>query len=242
MGATVSQTGITPAMGPSTVAEEVTALQKVMWFSITQLVGVVAGWASSFYLFANLFQNMALFNLPSNPTPEQVSAALGPLIQGLAFVVFLGVAVFLAGAVFLTMGFRQLAKVDRASFSISTPFMAIFMVGLVVVGGSAAFLINSIPRLIANVPPQGGPFSPDFTSVFGSLFADFGLILIGAVLALIGVIGGLILGLWRVGSRYNQTAIKIGAIFEIIPLFNIVAPILILVGANDAKNVLARRG
>ena len=60
------------------------------------------------------------------------------------------------------------------------------------------------------------------------------------VLALVGTIGGQILGLWRVGSRYDSTIIKIGAIFVIIPLLNFVAPILILVGAAQARGSLSK--
>ena len=58
------------------------------------------------------------------------------------------------------------------------------------------------------------------------------------VTILVGVIGGQILGLWRVGSRYNETVIKVGAIFTIIPLLNIVAPILVLIGAYQVKGRL----
>jgi len=61
---------------------------------------------------------------------------------------------------------------------------------------------------------------------------------IAGILALIGIIGGQILGLWRVGTRYDQTLIKLGAIFTIIPLLNIVAPILVLIGAYEAKGRL----
>jgi hypothetical protein len=48
------------------------------------------------------------------------------------------------------------------------------------------------------------------------------------------------LGLWRVGTRYNETLLKVAAIFVILPLLNIVAPILVIVGAHGAKTRLVQ--
>jgi hypothetical protein len=61
----------------------------------------------------------------------------------------------------------------------------------------------------------------------------------GALLALIGGVGGLILGVWRIGSKYDETMLKAGAIFIVIPFLNILAPILILLGASSVKGRLA---
>ena len=61
------------------------------------------------------------------------------------------------------------------------------------------------------------------------------LLVIGGILAIVGLIGGEILGLWRVGTRYDSTIIKVGAIFVIVPLLNYVGPILLLIGSLEAK-------
>jgi hypothetical protein len=54
---------------------------------------------------------------------------------------------------------------------------------------------------------------------------------------------GLLLGLWRIGSRYDSGVTKIGAILSIIPVVNIVSPILILVGVMGVERKLrAQRG
>jgi len=81
---------------------------------------------------------------------------------------------------------------------------------------------------------------PSFFTLFGSLGIDSALLGLGGILTLVGLIGGQILGLWRVGTRYNETTIKVGAIFTIIPLLNIVGPILVLIGALEAKGRLAK--
>lgn len=239
-----------PQMGPgqipgsATAGEEASALKKVMWFAIIQLAGTVAGWVGAYYVFSSVFFNTTFFNsLPANPTSAQVAAALGPLFQDVVYLIPLALGIGLAALVVLTLGFRGLARVDSGRFHISTPFMIIMIVGLLLVGGGAAALVTSVPSIISNAPFTClSPCTPStaFLNQMSSLIAYFGLIAIGGLLALIGVIGGMILGLWRVGSRYNQTTIKIGAIFEIIPLLNIVAPILILLGAMEARNMVSK--
>jgi ABC-type dipeptide/oligopeptide/nickel transport system permease subunit len=66
------------------------------------------------------------------------------------------------------------------------------------------------------------------------------LVAIGGVLSLIGAIGGVLLGLWRVGGRYDQTILKVAAIFVIVPLLSIVSPILVIIGVSSAKGKLGR--
>jgi hypothetical protein len=232
----------------ATSSEERSALTKVMWFGIIELVGIVAGWVGAFYIFSSFFNANLFSSLGSNPTPSQVASALGPLFQDVVYIIPLSVGVELVGLVVLTLGFRGLAKVDNPRFHISTPFMVVLIVGLLIVAGGAVPLLNTIPNIISSgLTGCTGSYgsltctpSSAFFNQFSSIFVYFGLILLGGLLTLIGYIGGLILGLWRVGSRYNQTTLKIGAIFQIIPLLNVVAPILIILGANEAKNVVSR--
>jgi hypothetical protein len=86
--------------------------------------------------------------------------------------------------------------------------------------------------------------NPTYTLTGGQvadLSAAVALIVIGGILSIIGVIGGEIFGLWRVGTRYDSTAIKISAISIVIPYLNWVGPVLLLVGVLDAKNKLERQ-
>jgi hypothetical protein len=233
----------------TTSTEERSALTKVMWFGIIELVGIAAGWVAAFYVFSSFFNASIFTSLGSNPTPSQVASALGPIFQDLVYIIPLSVGVELVGLFILTLGFRGLAKVDSPRFHISTPFMVVLIVGLLIVAGGAVPLLNSVPNMIANALPNctTGIYgsttctpSAAFFNQLNSVLAYFGLILLGGLLTLVGYIGGLILGLWRVGSRYNQTTLKIGAIFQIIPLLQLVAPILVILGANEAKNALGR--
>ena len=80
--------------------------------------------------------------------------------------------------------------------------------------------------------PQGTPAAEERSALTKVMW--FG------IQALVGTVGGQLLGLWRVGSRYNSTIIKVGAIFVIIPLLNFVAPILILIGAYQVRGSLSK--
>lgn len=220
---------------------EAAGLSKVMWFGIIQIVGIGVGWVISYYLFGTVFTSVSSLGLGPNPTPAQVSAALGPMFQTMTLILPVTIAAELVGLVILTWGLRDLAKVDRDRFSIPSIFMVIMVIGVVVVAAGAIPLLNSIPQIIAQVPttPPSGTLPPAFAGMIASLFGDIALVVVGGLLALIGVIGGQILGLWRVGARYNETLVKVAAIFSIIPLLNVVAPILVLVGVHEARSRLA---
>ena len=228
-----------PPSVPATQPEERSAAGKLILYAVFELAGIAVGWALSFYIFGIVF-NTSAYNLPPNPTPAQVSAAFGPLFQSLGYIVPVTVVVELLALVTLTLAFRQLSKVDRVRFSLPSTLMIVMLVGVILVSITAIPFIQSIPQIIAQAPTTpGGTPSPAFASLMASLLAYLAFIAIGGLLGLIGVIGGVILGLWRVGSRYDETVIKLGAIFTIIPILNIVAPILVLVGAYQVRNRLS---
>ena len=227
-------------MPQGTSSQERSALTKVMWFGVLALVGLVGGWAVAFLIFGTVFVSATNLNLPANPTPAQVGAALGPLFQNFSLLIPSILLIGLAGDVLLTIGFRDLAKVEKSKFSLPWKFMIVLIIGLVLLAGGLIPVFNDIPNIIAQAPTGPGAPSAAFFSAISTLIFSALIAVIGGVMALVGTIGGQILGLWRVGSRYDSTIIKIGAIFVIIPLLNFVAPILILVGAAQARGSLSK--
>lgn len=223
--------------GPPNPAEAA-GLTKVMWTGVIQLVAIGAGWVVSYLILANFFTTFGNLNLPPNPTPAQVNTALGPLFQNMSLIIPVFALISLAALVVLTMGFRDLKEIDRR---FSTPYllMMVMIVGTLMVVAGVSVMFNSIPNIIAQAPSNStAPTSAFFDSI-GSLFTFLAVLGLGSLLSLVGAIGGEILGLWRVGSRYSENLLKVGAIFTIIPLLNIVAPILVLIGAHQAKSRLA---
>ncbi|HEV2138401.1 MAG TPA: DUF973 family protein [Nitrososphaerales archaeon] len=221
--------------------EERSGLNKVMWFGLIQIVGMVVGWVSVFFIFGLQFGTFSgLRNLPQNATQAQVSAALGPFFQNFSLLIPIDIAVGLVAAVVLTMGLRDMSRVDGSRFSVPWKLMIFLMIGSALAGVSVYLIFNDIPAIIAHAPRAPGTPSTDFYSVIGSLVLAGLVAVIGGILALIGLIGGQILGLWRVGSKYNETLLKLGAIFVIIPVLNIVAPFLVLIGAYQVKGRIDR--
>jgi hypothetical protein len=218
---------------------ESSALNEVVWFGIVQLVGLVASWSVGFYSFGVVFSSAAGLGLGPNPTSAQVASAVTPLFRYLAFVLPLSVSIQVVALVVLTLALREFAKVDRAKFSVPSLLTILMIVGAVVAAFGVSLLLGGIPDIISKAPNAPGSVpSQAFFAAIGSLISDVIVLVIGGVLALVGLVGGLILGLWRVGARYNETTVKLGAIFVIIPLLNIAAPILVLIGAYEARKRL----
>ena len=211
-----------------------------MWFGIVQVVNLVLSWIVGFYVAAAMLPSMMRISSVANPSPADVGAALGTIFQMLEYVIPIGGAIGLASLAILTSAFRQFARVDRGKFRVPTIFMIVMMVAEVVAVALLIPFFNSIPAFIAQAPTTGGnSFSPEFAAVLGSFLMYVSLLGICGILGVVGYVGGLILGLWMVGARYDETIIKLGWIFTVIPVLNIAAPILVIVGAHSARNKLA---
>jgi hypothetical protein len=210
----------------------------MIWFGVLQLVGVVVGWIVSFYLFGTAFSNLAAFGTAKSVTSAQTMAAFRPAFRGLSFVIPVAGGVQMVALAILAIGFWQLRKVDRR-FSVPSIFMIVIIIGggLAVVG--LVPFVASIGSIISQAPTVSTPgTSATFSSTLASLIVTSFLLAAGGLLTLIGLIGGQILGLWRAGSRYKETLLKLGAIFAIIPFLSLIAPVLVMVGANQARNRL----
>src|SRR5690349_19219274 len=110
--------------------EEKSGLDKVMWFGIIQIVGMVVGWISVFFIFGLQFATFSgLSRLPQNANQAQISAALGPFFQNFSLLVPVDIGVGLVAAIVLTMGLRDMSKVDGSRFSVPWKLMLVLMIG-----------------------------------------------------------------------------------------------------------------
>jgi len=221
------------------VGSEKSALTKVIWFGLVWTAGIVAGWVIGFYAFWVGFSSTGFYNLPPNATPGQVSTVLRPFFQQMTALIPITLALEIVAFLVLTLGLREFAKIDPHGFSLPSTLMLVLMAGAVIAAAGAIPLVNSVPDVIAKAPYSPGTTpSAAFISAIGSLLIYFAVVALGGVLALIGEIGGLILGVWRLGTRYDEVMLKVAAICVIIPFLNILAPILILIGASSARGRL----
>ena len=141
-------------------------------------------------------------------------------ISALFFVALIGIIIGFISILLYRAAFRHLREVD-GRFGTPYTFTTVFLVGL-------AILILALLLLL------GGVAALSLSLV---LFAAV-LAIIAAILLVLGDIIGIILGLWRVGERYDNTLIKVGAIFYIIPYLDVLAPILVFIGANSVEKKL----
>jgi hypothetical protein len=227
------------ARQPVTTGNDISALTRLIWFAVIWIAGISAGWVIEFSVLWTLFSSAAIYTLPPNATPAQVGAALGPFFQETTWLFPVATAVEIVGLVFLTMALRDLAKVDPPRFSLPSTLVLVLMAGAVIASAGAAPLFYSIPNVISQAPVSGTTPSAAFISAFGRLIIYIAVIALGGVLALIGGVGGMILGVWRMGTRYDETMLKIGAIMVIVPFLSILAPILMLMGASSARGRLS---
>ena len=219
-------------------AFDASALQKMIWFGVLQLAGVVVGWIVSFYLFGTAYSSLTALGTVNSVNSAQMTVAFEPVFRGLPFVIPLVGGVQIVALAILATSFWQLRNIDR-KFSVPSIFVIVAMIG----GGLAVLglipFFASIRNIITQAPAVSAPgTSVAFSSALDSLIVAFLLLAVGGLLTLIGLIGGQILGLWRAGSRYKETLLKLGAIFAIIPFLSLIAPVLVIVGANQVRNRL----
>ncbi len=143
------------------------------------------------------------------------AAAISPLL----ILAVVGAVIGFISILFYRAGFRSLREIAPDQFRTPYTFTTVFLVGI-------ALLVLGLLIVIA------GAVSISLTSLLiGAVF-----VIIGAILVFLGDIIGIILGLWRVGTRYDNTLIKVGAIFFIIPYLDILAPILVFIGSNSVEH------
>ncbi|MFG1414668.1 MAG: DUF973 family protein [Thermoplasmataceae archaeon] len=141
-------------------------------------------------------------------------------IPALFIVALIGIIIGFVSILLYRAGFRDLREVD-GQFGTPYTFTTVLLVGFAVLILALLLVLGGVVALSLSLV------------LFGAV-----LVIIAAILLLLGDIVGIILGLWRVGVRYNNTLIKVGAIFYIIPYLDVLAPVLVFIGANSVEKKL----
>jgi hypothetical protein len=199
--------------------------------AILYLVGALVSFA---VLFATPFYG--LFGTYSNPTNAAGSAFALSLTWLYAIIAFAAVALVITfiELILFRQAFRTLATHDPR-FSTPATLVLVLLVSLVIIvlAGIAVFYVLYQAILCVGT---GATLTASCFSVWGLL----GIALVFGIAGIAGLIGyiGLLLGIWRLGSRYNEGLFKAGAILVIFPLLNLVGAILILVAVRSARTKL----
>jgi hypothetical protein len=159
-----------------------------------------------------------------------------------SFFNFLEAAVILltVGPLLLVVSFLSyvlgLAKLRRADTTFTAPLVLVVigLIGFLMLAAGFGLILEVVLQVLT----CGGAGNVTPGCVDGTPAGLGALLLLGGILpALIGWIG-LVLGLYRVGKRYSSTLTKIGGILYIIPFANLIAPILVWLGAREIEKVL----
>jgi hypothetical protein len=226
---------------------DVRALGKVRLFVIIIAVCLLIGIASTvvfYYLVAIAAIKTAVSSGGS------FSSFFDQFFVGIAVVAGIGIAVVVFALFQLRSAFKTLATVDRERFGVPSTLTLLLMIAepLVLVGVAVSF--GGLGSIIGSVHP-GQQASANSSAIASSLISSggLGLFITGTVLegiaglvAFIGLVGGPVLGLWRLGCRYDEGTIKAAAILYIIPLIQIVSPILLWIGVGSAMRKVSSAG
>lgn len=224
-----------PSVSPTFGEADRYALGKLYLGAIVMLIGIIAGYALDFAF--GLFLAYSLTAPSTNPFEVLLSSGFLILVSIAAAI---GIATELIYLAELRLGFKSLSGVDRPNFGtpskltlvalIAVPF--VFLGFIVEFAGLIPFLATINPLQPPVTPPTQLPTGLFYILVGGAIAGVAGIV------ALVGVIGGAILGVWRMGTRYDESMFKISAILFVFPLVNIVAAILFILGVGSARKKL----
>ena len=196
-------------------------LEAIRWSSALSLVGLVL--VGVLFFFTG--QLTPAFS-PSFGPNMMVSFDTG-LLHSLLLVGAIGILLQMVVFYLYHRGFAELRRV-QTDFSSPSTFALVALGSLVLVLLGLVSIIQVLDQL-ASCTPSGSPIPQScFSAAGGGALAAFALLGVGALLLLIGTVGVLI-GIWRLGERYQRSGFKVAAILFIFPFVNIVGSILILV-------------
>lgn len=154
-------------------------------------------------------------------------------LTALVLALFLGVALAVASFIAYLAGFAKLRRIDTR-FSVPLGVAAVGAAGLL----ALALVFGLLAALVVQVYSCGGPGVATSQCVtLSTVSPPEAVFLAGLILSLVGWIG-LIVGLYRLGKRYGSTITRVGALLYVVPVANVIAPVLVAVGAHGIQKYL----
>ncbi len=209
---------------PSNGPVERKALTSVQWAAVLALVGAVLSAVS--LVDSGTISAFEISTVGSGTTITVSSTGLSIL----AVISVVGLALTIVELLLYRSAFRALTPVD-ARFSTPAVLVLAFLVAVVLVAVLLVALFAALLQSLSCVG-AGNPLTSACLNVGALVALGVGIIVL-AIVALIGYIG-LLVGIWRLGTRYGDSMFKVGAVLLIIPLIGIAGAVLILVAARAA--------
>jgi Protein of unknown function (DUF973) len=218
----ISEDDEPPVEAPS-VEVEISGVRRIQFGAIAGILGIALGALAPIYLLFVLGIGLSTSTATVGSASQTYS-----LIETLILVLFFGVALLLVSFVLYAAGFAKLRRADP-KFTAPLALSVIGLLGFLLL----VAVVGLLAGLVLQVVSCGGPGKATAACVtLSAVTIDPILLLVGLAVGVIGWVG-IILGVYRVGRRYGSTITRIGAILYAVPVAEIVAPILILIGSRS---------
>jgi hypothetical protein len=217
---------------PDTRATDLAALSDVTIAAVLALVEAVIGVVG--YL---AFRSTVTYTIGSTGSITGVTISTFDLyVSGASFLA--AFALGIAALFFYRGAFHTLAPTD-ARFSTPSKLTLLAIIAIVII---ILCLIGLVVLIFQAISCAGA--GNTITSSCLDVGAIAGLALLLVLFAIVWFVGfiGLMIGVWRLGTRYDQGLFKVGAILLIIPFLSFVGAILILVAARSAHGAVSAGG
>jgi hypothetical protein len=213
---------------PATRNADLSAMANVNLAAVLYLVGALLSFA---VLFATPFYGfLGSYSTTVRGTGTAFALSLTWLYAILAFSI-VGLVITFVELTLFRGAFRTLAAHD-SRFSTPATLVVVLLVALVIVVVAAFGIFYLLYQALLCVGTGGTLTTSCFSA--GSFLAILAVLGIAGIAALIGYIG-LLIGIWRLGTRYDEGLFKVGAILVIFPILNLVGAILILVAVRSTR-------
>jgi hypothetical protein len=196
--------------------------------AILGLVGAVLSIVQLFFTSAFSFLGVSSAGSGTSLTLNLTALYLVVAVGAVGIILVL-LELWLYRRAFVTLG-RQDTRFSTPATMVLVALVALAIIVLVLVA-----LVDVIYQAIV-CAGSGNPITSACIDV-GTVLGLAAVLGVTAIVAFIGVIG-LLIGIWRLGTRYDEAMFKVGAILFIFPVLNFVALILILVAARSASRRL----
>ena len=207
----------------NTQAADVKALSRVTTASLLAII-------SFFLSIAAVFVTPAL-NVAGDVGTTSPGTVAGAALTELILLVVAGVAIAFVELWLFRNAFGDLAPFDDR-FSTPKTLTLLAIIGLVFLVVGVVGILALVLQAVACA--NGGPISASCVNG-GAILGLAGLTIIFGIIFFIGYIG-LLIGIWRLGTRYNNGLFKAGAILLI--FIPIIGAVLIYVAARQARGAL----
>lgn len=234
-GASLVDSQNVPAESTENNKQYLQALIQLRYYTIIGFISLVVGIVINYVLLRSFSYGYLIGPLGTAFGGVSLGANnVSGLVAYAEIALTISAIITLFGLYMLYRGFSTL-KLLSPEFSLGKTGTVLEMVGMVlVVLGTIGLLATILP--LVNLGNSSASTSL-VQSQIGALLGLAALVLIAGIILLIGVIMALI-GIFRVGSRYDNTVVKVGAILTL--FLGIIGTILLYIGFTDIINKLKR--